>query len=294
MANPFSTPSVSVVNLKGGVGKTAITVNLAFALAEWHSKNVLVVDIDPQFNATQHLLDEEVIVNELSGRTVKNILDPDPSTIKVGRRGGKKKTSLGPDALIREIDVKGAGSIHLLPSLLDLSFVSRNPTGKEGRLERFLGKVESDYDIILIDCPPTISVLTIAAFNASRYYIVPVTPDYFAPIGIPLIEEEVSYYKENLHAETGEMTPLGLVFTIVDVREHAGWQQVATRVGTATDIQPFNTYFTNSKYWRTCAQHHEPVYRSQPYSQSAQQLAQFTNDFLERLDAEEAARVTKK
>jgi len=288
MTKSLTIPTVSLVNLKGGVGKTALTVNLAFALAEWHHRAVLVVDIDPQFNATQHLLDEEIIVNELSGRTVKDILDPTPAAIQIGTR--KKSRKLSPQDFVQEVQTVGRGTLSLVPSLLDLSFVSRNPANKEGRLERFLHKVQHDYDIILIDCPPTISVLTHAAFNASRYYVVPVTADYFAPIGIPLIEEEVSFYLENLHADTGEMQPLGIVFTIVDSRWHADWESVARRVTQSTKIPPFGTHFTYSKYWRECASSHEPVYRRHGKSPPAKQLANFCEQFLERLDAAEGSR----
>ncbi len=290
MADCLSTPSISLVNLKGGVGKTALTVNLAYALAEWHDQAVLVVDIDPQFNATQHFLDEQIIVKELSGWTVKDILDPAPPTVHVGRPQKQKKPA--PEEFIWEVPVEGGGSLSLVPSLLDLSFVSRNPSGKEGRLEQYLRKVDTDYDIILIDCPPTTSILTHAAFNASRYYVVPVTPDYFAPIGIPLIEEEVSYFLDNLHAETGEMQPLGIVFTIVDARWHAGWESVARRVKQSTQITPFETHFTNSKYWRDCASSHEPVYRRHIKSPPAKQLKSFTDEFLDRLNNAEAKRAT--
>ena len=287
MTSPLKTPTVSVVNLKGGVGKTALTVNLAFALAEWHGKSVLVVDIDPQFNATQHLLDEEVIVKELQGKTIKEILDPPPPSIEVGVRKGRRRADAV--SFIRDIPTEGGGSLSLLPSRLDLSFVSRNPSGKEGRLEQFLHRVDDRYDIILIDCPPTISILSIAAFNASRYYLDPVTPDYFAPIGIPLIEEEVAYYLETLHSETGTMRPLGIVFTIVDTRWHANWEAVAKRVEKATETERFKTHFTFSKYWRDCASDHDPVYRKQPISPQARQLRAFTDEFLERLrQAEEA------
>ena len=283
MANPFKTPSISFVNLKGGVGKTAVTVNLAFALAEWHQKKVLVVDIDPQFNATQHLLDEETIVENLSNsKTVKDILDPTPPAIQVAKK--TKQIKIDPADFLWEIGVHGKGSIDLIPSLLDLSFVSRNPAQKEGRLEVFLRQIEGDYDVILIDCPPTISVLTMAAFNASRYFVVPVTPDYFAPIGIPLIEEEVAYYLDNMHAATGTMRPLGIIFTIVDARWHADWGSIAGRVKSQTEIDIFKTHFTNSKYWRDCASTHEPVYRDKPNSHAASQLRKFADEFVLRLD----------
>lgn len=286
MASALSTPSISIVNLKGGVGKTALSVNLAFALAEWHAKRVLLVDIDPQFNATQHLLQEQVIVDNLSGRTVKDILDPPNPSVHTGRTPKRKRPAA--DEYIQNVPVIGNGSIDLLPSLLDLSFVNRNPSGKEGRLEQFLHKIESKYDVILIDCPPTISVLSMAAFNSSKYYVVPVTPDYFAPIGIPLLEEEVDYYLENLHSETGTMIPLGIVFTIVDNRWHADWGSISRRVSAKTDIPIFNTHFSYSKYWRDCAFTHQPVYRGlPPTSTPASELRKFTIEFLEKLNMAE-------
>lgn len=283
----LSIPSVSFVNLKGGVGKTALTVNLAYALAEWHDYNVLVVDVDPQFNATQHLLDEKQIVAGFTGGTIKDILDPPAPVIQTGKP--KKAAKHNPRDALVEVTVTGGGTLHLLPSLLDLSFVNRNPQGKEGRLEQFLTKVESDFDIILLDCPPTISILSHAAFNASRYYMVPVTPDYFAPIGIPLLEEEVDYFLSNLHAPTGTMVPLGLAYTLVDQREHVDWRSVANRIEKNTKIKPFSTHFPASKYWKDCAGEHKPVYKMQNAVDAKQRLEDFTKEFLARLSAEEEA-----
>ncbi len=291
MADQIQPPTVSLVNLKGGVGKTALSVNLAYALAEWHDMRVLLVDIDPQFNATQHLLDETVIVAGLEG-TIKDILDPPAPTIGVGtgKKTKKKRSSANPRRFLHEIGINGGGSLHLLPSLLDLSFVNRNPADKSGRLERYLQQVDDDFDIILIDCPPTISVLTMAAFNASRYYLIPVTPDYFAPIGIPLIEEEVEHFLGNLHADSAEMIPLGIAYTIVDKRWHANWEEVANRVASASDIPAFESHFTYSKRWRDCAANHQPVYREPSSGNQQRQLEHFVDEFLERLEEAEDAR----
>ncbi len=285
------TPSISFVNLKGGVGKTALAVNVAFALAEWYGRSVLLVDIDPQFNATQHLLDESIIVKGLKGKTIKDILDPPPPTMPVGTGKKKKKKAPRPSPrrFLREIEVAD-GSLHLLPSLLDLSFVNRNPQAQHGRLEKYLHEIEDDFDIILIDCPPTISILTMAAFNASRYYVIPVTPDYFAPIGIPLMEEEVEYFLGNLHADTAEMQPLGIVFTIVDQRWHANWEDVANRVKGATEIEVFDTHFSHSKRWRDCAPKHRPVYEEERSGTQRRQLEQFMEEFMERLETAESER----
>lgn len=282
-------PSVSFVNLKGGVGKTALTVNVAYALAEWHALKVLIVDVDPQFNATQHLLDEKQIVAGFAGGTIKTVLDPPDPIIHTGKP--KKPSKQNPKDALVKIPINGKGSLHLLPSLLDLSFVNRNPQGKEGRLEQYLSRVEDDFDIILLDCPPTISILSYAAFNASRYYVIPVTPDYFAPIGIPLLEEEVDYYLSNLHAPTGAMIPLGLVYTQVDQRDHVDWQSITKNIERNTKIVPFQVYFPLSKYWKDCAPEHKPVYKLQNSGDARQRLEAFVNDFRSRLDKAEKAQV---
>lgn len=287
---PLSCPSVSVVNLKGGVGKTAITVNLGFALAEYWGWHVLIVDIDPQFNATQHLLDEEVIVSSLRGSTIKDILDPTPPAIQAGR-GGKATKRPSPETFIRPVsDYPGGGRLDLVPSLLDLSFVTKNPFGKEAHLEKYLQKVAHKYDLILIDCPPTISVLTLAAFNASRYYIIPVTPDHFASVGIPLLEQEVAQYlNETNHSETGEMIPLGVVYTMVDRRGHSDSREIMAQVNRNTSVAPFDASLSDSKFWRTCARSHRPVYESLS-RRGKDEVLGFAEEFVQRIENEEEGR----
>ena len=81
--------------------------------------------------------------------------------------------------------------LHLIPSRLELSHTLKNPTGKERRLARALNKVADDYDLILIDCAPTESILTEAAYHASRYALVPVKPEYLATIGLPLLARSI-------------------------------------------------------------------------------------------------------
>lgn len=101
---------------------------------------------------------------------------------------------------VKEITLKKAGywtgsKLDLIPSRLELSRTLRNPTGKERRLAKALSKVSDDYDLIIIDCAPTDSILTDAAYFASRYVLIPVKPEFLATIGLPLLARSIQEFK---------------------------------------------------------------------------------------------------
>ncbi|MFZ3212415.1 MAG: ParA family protein [Terriglobales bacterium] len=98
----------------------------------------------------------------------------------------------------------------MIPSRLELSHTLKNPTGKERRLAKALAKVADEYDLILIDCAPTESILTEAAYHASRYVLVPVKPEFLATIGLPLLARSIQEFKfENADHE---LDICGIVF----------------------------------------------------------------------------------
>jgi chromosome partitioning protein len=86
-------------------------------------------------------------------------------------------------------------NLDLIVSRLELSNTLKNPHGKERRLAKALSKVADDYDLILIDCAPTESILTEAAYHASRYALVPVKPEFLATIGLPLLARSIQEFK---------------------------------------------------------------------------------------------------
>lgn len=186
---------VCLINMKGGVGKSTITVNLAYHFADKDKTNkVLVVDLDPQFNASQYLIGvaayKEIIEKE--NPTIWNIFEqftPMP--------GLAKSSKLDPTKIIHEAKkIYNRGHIHLIPSRLELAYSLKNPGQKEQLLAKFLKKIEDNYDLILIDCPPTESLFTTAAYLSSDYILVPVKPEYLSSIGLPLLVNSMAEFKK--------------------------------------------------------------------------------------------------
>jgi chromosome partitioning protein len=101
------------------------------------------------------------------------------------------------DSLIRVINKWDDGSLlHLIPSRLELSWTLKNPTEKAHLLPRFISTISESYDIIIIDCPPTESILTTAAYRSSRFIFVPVRPEFLATIGLPLLARSISEFQQ--------------------------------------------------------------------------------------------------
>ncbi len=199
--------NVSFINMKGGVGKTSLAMQTAI-YAAWHKKRVLAIDLDPQSNLSQALLGfaEYVKLLKASKPTVVQLLeDYQPATFGVA----------GPQQItIQEIIIKNVWlknfCLHLLPSRLELSRVLRNPAGKERKLAKALAKIADNYDLVIIDCAPTESVLTDIAYFASGYVVVPVKPEFLAAIGLPLLARSLDTFRGENDDHKIEMA--GIVF----------------------------------------------------------------------------------
>ena len=106
----------------------------------------------------------------------------------VGHRVRWHLHPLDPNSVIQNVESFRDGSrIDLIPSRLELSYTLRNPAQKESLLARLVSRVDSEYDLILLDCPPTESMLTTAAYLTSDYILVPVRPEFLSSIGLPLL-----------------------------------------------------------------------------------------------------------
>jgi chromosome partitioning protein len=200
---------VALANMKGGVGKSTLTANLAWYCAYVKNLKVLAVDLDPQFNLSQYLMTPSTYEKHIdSGKgTTLNIFEQrTPEAIS----GIARKKLSATDVIATVHHWQDNSRIDLIPAHLELSFTLRNPHGKEQLLKSFLEKVHSDYDLILIDCPPTESMLTTAAFMASESVLVPVRPEFLSIIGLPLLVRSLESFRDSY--ENDQIDMLGIVF----------------------------------------------------------------------------------
>ncbi len=171
---------IAVANQKGGVGKTTTAVNLAAAFVRL-GKKALLIDIDPQGNATVALgLEKE----DLS-KTVYDVLLSECKVV---------------DAIERD-EVSG---VHVLGANGDLTAAEVTLTEDEngtGRLRKAIKKVRKKYDVTLIDCPPTLNMLTLNALSAADGLLIPVQCEYFALEGVSALMDTVEAVQENLNPE---------------------------------------------------------------------------------------------
>lgn len=206
---------VSFVNMKGGVGKTTLAVNMADFLVNRHSKKVLLVDVDPQFNATQCLLkgDDYVDYIKNGGTTIKDIFNYRKSA-SVSVVSGTSEKEPVPYSDIQPC--KTGRGFDLIPSQLDLfRFEMAAGQGTENRLKNYLNHIKEtgEYDICIIDCPPTPSVWMTSALIASDFYLIPSKPDPISMTGLDLLEGIIKERKENYGCTC---KCAGLVLTIAE------------------------------------------------------------------------------
>lgn len=207
---------VSLLNMKGGVGKTTCAVNLATYLARDHGKRVLLVDFDPQTNASLSLMTEAAWEKWVDRQgSMADVLEV---------RGDKKHGEAArlADCIVHDVvpDVPG---LDLIPSHLALTFIDLDLAARPGReriFSRKINKVIEQYNVILCDCPPNLMSATQNALYASDSYLVPMQPDYLSTLGLNLLKDRLGYLKRELEFK---ISCLGVIFTRVRgwLRYHA-------------------------------------------------------------------------
>lgn len=249
--------------MKGGVGKTTLCVNLAFQFFR-SGKRVLVIDNDPQFNATNCLVSPQKYIEEFlkSGKkhTVYDIYESHP------RIRGQKTTKIDPKSFFFTtwyLTKKPQISLDIIASRIELYDTLSNPSHKEYLLDKFLQKYADNYEYVFIDCPPTPSVLTLSGFAASDYVLIPVTPDYFSTMGLPQFIGTLRDFKNRLH-DRHNVKPLGVIFTNVPRVINPDVQRSMVRVmqtleDFSDDIPVFNSKMTHFKVYEKSLWQSVPV-----------------------------------
>ena len=200
--------TVSLINMKGGVGKTTIASQLAHA-ADREDLKVLGVDLDPQSNLSQSIMGPRAYVDHLNDGlpTIVQILE---GYVPAGGVHGSPRPIDLDTVIVKNAGYWSKSTLDLIPSRLELSRILKNPTGKERRLAKALARISDRYDLILIDCAPTESILTDAAYFASRYVIVPVRLEFMATVGLPLLARSIREFQ--IENDDHEIGIAGLIF----------------------------------------------------------------------------------
>lgn len=238
---------VSVINYKGGVGKTSLTSNLAGELA-WRGKKVLLIDLDAQASLTFSLITPNAWVQSFAdSKTIKQWFDSYDTGTPISLASLIHTPTRVRNAL------KGNGKLDLISSHLGLINVDLELATKLGgasleqakknfiavhrRLADGLASIQSDYDLVLIDCPPNFNIVTKTAIVASEYLLVPARPDYLSTLGIDylirsvnrLIKDYNDYanVQEGQHVDPIDPAVLGVVFSMI--QEYSGIPIAAQR-----------------------------------------------------------------
>ncbi len=203
---------ISLLNMKGGVGKTTLAVNLAYHMSHREGKKVLLIDFDPQFNATQYTMHFKTFdTHRKSAGTIADLLIDQP-LLQVSPK--KKKKDIR-KVIYNLYDKPASGArLDLLPAELTLAYIVKNPSQMDSRLIKVLEPVRNDYDFIFIDCAPTDSVLTTMALNASNFVLTPMRPDRFSILGYFNLRETIQTFRDNC-TNPNDVKELGIVFTQV-------------------------------------------------------------------------------
>lgn len=190
----MSAKIISCINLKGGVGKTAVATNFA-AYCGSIGMNTLLIDLDPQTNATFSCID----VDEWEEHAAENGTVADLFGLRSHTNAEGRVKSVD-DVICHDV----FENVDLIPSHLDLFTIDldlASAPAREKKLEKAVRSVIDDYDIIVCDCPPNLTLPTQNALALSTHYLVPISPDYLSGIGVGLLLNRVQKLTEELDQE---------------------------------------------------------------------------------------------
>ena len=253
---------ISIINQKGGVGKTTTVINLASALTQL-GKKILVIDLDPQGNATTGLGLSNL---ERSDETIYGILNGTKSISEV-----IKKTKFN--------------KLDLITSNVDLSGLEVETAGDSDRafilkvkLTAYLNDSGGSYDYILIDCPPSLSLLTVMALVCSNSLLVPLQTEFFALEGLTQLMKTIERIKTNLNKE---LKIRGILLTMYDKRNKLS-SQVEKEARDYFKNQVYNTVIPRNVRLSEAPSHGVPVLLYDKSCPGSISYFSFTDEFIDQ------------
>ncbi len=251
---------ISFANQKGGVGKTTTTLSLASILAN-KGKKVLVVDLDPQSNLTSGLGFER----SLDYKSTYDVLIQDEEINQV----------FVPSDL--------SDNLFLVPAKIDLAASEIELVSKMSRekiLKEKLDKVRDNFDYILIDCPPSLGLLTVNAMVASDGVVIPVQCEYFALEGISQLVNTINLVKKSLNSK---LKIAGVVMTMFDGRTKLS-VEVVKEVQSFFKDKLFETIIPRNVRISESPSYGKPIDKYDPHSIGAKSYNKLADEFIERFD----------
>ena len=258
---------ISVANQKGGVGKTTTTVNLATLLAK-KGKKVLLIDTDPQGNAT-------------SGLGITKELELSVYDILIG------ETTF--NEVIQETTIK---NLKVCPSNISLAGAEVelvSMMSREQRLKTKLDEIKDQYDYILIDCPPSLGLITLNAFTASDSVLIPVQCEYYALEGLGQLLNTVELVRKHLNKN---LYVEGALLTMYDIRTNLA-NQVVKEVKKFFQNKVYKTVIPRNVRVSEAPSYGMPITIYDPKSKGARSYEKFAKEFLKWNELEQKARASR-
>lgn len=242
---------VSFINQKGGVAKTTTAINVASQWAK-EGKKVLLIDLDPQSSATKALFGDEDFED-----TIYDVLTGEVDA----REAVVHSPNYGIDVIPSEIMLSG------------IEIILSSKFGRESILKRSLGEIKEDYDVIVIDCSPSLGLLTVNALIASKDIVIPICPEYFSLMGIDLILETL----KNIQTGLGhKINVRGII--ISKYRNRKIVEKVITDLKTNYSIPVFNNYIPESIAVEEAHHKHKPLHAFAPKNPAGLAMANLAQE----------------
>jgi len=236
---------IAIANQKGGVGKTTTAVNLSACLADL-GKKVLLVDLDPQGNSTSGFGFDKTKIKQSIYDVLVNDIPTDSVILK------------------SQID-----NLMILPATIQLAGAEIelvNIMSRETKLKRVLDKVKYNYEYVLIDCPPSLGLLTINALTAANSVLVPIQCEFYALEGLSQLMNTVTLVQKNLNPA---LSLEGVVLTMFDARTNLSIQ-VVDEVKSHFRHKVYQTIIPRNVRLSEAPSHGQPVIRYDPKSKGSQ------------------------
>lgn len=246
---------IALANQKGGVGKTTTSVNLGACLAE-EGQHVLLIDIDPQGNATSGTGISKASIEQDVYDVLINETPLDQVIIKTVHEG-----------------------LDIVPTTIQLSGAEIELTSmmaRETRLKDAIDSVSDQYDYVLIDCPPSLGLLTINAFTASDSILIPVQSEYYALEGLSQLLNTIKLVQKHFNPD---LKIEGVLMTMYDARTNLG-QQVNAEVKKFFGDQVYKTIIPRNVRLSEAPSHGLPIIDYDPKSKGAQVYLQLAKEVL--------------